>query len=153
MAIDAVAREASSPTSDELSRVVIETRLDRDPDAALTDVARRMNSKDFSWVVQAIAIHRQSGGDLAELLDHVGDTIRARTRIERQVKALSAEGKMSAIVLVVLPFVMAVLISSANHEYLKPLVDRNAGRVMLAGALALLLAGGLWLRRIVKPEF
>jgi tight adherence protein B len=152
-AIDAVAREASAPTSEELSRVVVETRLDRDPSLALADVAARMQSKDFDWVVQAISIHRQSGGDLAELLDHVGETIRGRVRVERQVKALSAEGKMSGIVLVILPFVMALLITTANPDYLRPLWAQGAGRVMLAGALALLLAGGLWIRRIVEPHY
>jgi tight adherence protein B len=152
-AIDAAAREAAAPTSDELGRVVIETRLGRNADDALAATATRMGSVDFEWVVQAIMIHRQAGGDLAELLDHVAETIRGRVRVQRQVRALSAEGRMSAIVLVALPFVMAVLISSANPDYLAPLWEETAGRVMLAVAAGLLVAGGLWLRRIVRPEY
>ena len=99
-AVDVGAREdASAPTSEEFARIVNETRVGRDLSDALDEVAERMGSDDFTWVAQAIAIHREVGGNLAEVLDAVGHTIRERNQIRRQVKALSAEGKLSAIVL------------------------------------------------------
>ena len=84
--------------------MVNETRVGRDLGEALDEIAERMGSDDFTWVAQAIAIHREVGGNLAEVLDAVGHTIRERNAIRRQVKALSAEGKLSAIVLMALPF-------------------------------------------------
>ena len=89
------------PASEEFARVINETRVGRDMAQALDETAARMDSEDFAWVAQAIAINRQVGGNLAEVLDTVGGTIRERGQIRRQVKALSAEGKLSAIVLMV----------------------------------------------------
>ena len=84
--------------------MINETRVGRDLGDALDEIAERMASEDFAWVAQAIAIHREVGGNLAEVLDTVGQTIRERNQIRRQVKALSAEGKLSAFVLMALPF-------------------------------------------------
>ena len=103
-AMDAVSQEADAPTSEEFARLVNETRVGRDLAEALDEIAERTASEDFAWVAQAIAIHREVGGNLAEVLDAVGHTIRERNAIRRQVKALSAEGKLSAIVLMSLPF-------------------------------------------------
>lgn len=152
-AIDAVAREADAPMASEFGRVVTETRLGRDLNDALNGVAERVGSDDFEWVVEAMEIHREVGGDLTEVLDHVGETIRSRTRIARQVRALSAEGKISALVLGILPFVLLIMVSISSPDYVSELFDTTAGNVMLLGAGVLLVTGGLWLRKIVKPEF
>ena len=116
--VDSVASEADAPTSEEFARIVNETRVGRDLNDALDEVAERMGSDDFTWVAQAIAIHREVGGNLAEVLDAVGHTIRERNAIRRQVKALSAEGKLSAIVLMALPFGVIGFISMSNPGYL-----------------------------------
>jgi tight adherence protein B len=152
-AIDAVARESDAPMSTEFGRVVTETRLGRDLNDALNDVAQRMGSSDFEWVVEAMQIHRDVGGDLTEVLDHVGETIRARIRIHRQVSALSAEGKISAIVLLILPFGVGLFVAISSPDYISALFDTTAGNNMLLVSLALLVVGGLWLRKIVRPEF
>ncbi|WP_324277156.1 ATPase, T2SS/T4P/T4SS family [Blastococcus brunescens] len=94
-ALDAVSRDSESPTAEEFSRVVNETRVGRDVKEALEEVAQRTGSEDFSWVVQAIAIHREVGGNLAEVLDGVGTTIRERNELRRQARVLSAEGRAS----------------------------------------------------------
>lgn len=151
--IDTVAREAESPTSEEIRRLAVETRLGRDLVEALAALADRMASEDFKWVVQAIEIQRDVGGDLAEVLDSVAGTIRDRTRIRRQVSALSAEGRMSAWVLMILPFGLAAVMAVTNPAYLSPLFGSGTGYTLLAVAAALLVAGGLWLRKIVKPIF
>jgi tight adherence protein B len=148
-----VGREAESPTAEEFRRLTIETRLGRDFVESLSALADRVGSDDFQWVVQAIEIQREVGGDLAEVLDTVAGTIRDRTRIRRQVSALSAEGRMSAWVLMILPFGLAAVMAVTNPKYLGPLFHSGKGHVLLAVGAALLVAGGLWLRRIVKPVF
>ena len=92
-----------------------------------------MGSDDFAWVAQAIAIHREVGGNLAEVLDAVGHTIRERNAIRRQVKALSAEGKLSAIVLMALPFGVIGFISMTNPGYLAKFTQSRSGYAMLGG--------------------
>jgi tight adherence protein B len=152
-AVDTVAREAESPTSDEFRRLTIETRLGRDFREALAAVASRVRSTDFDWVVQAIEIQREVGGDLAEILDAVGTTIRDRNRVRRQVQALSAEGRLSAWVLMVLPFAMASVMFVTNRTYLSTLWSSSLGVALVLGGAVLLAIGALWLRRIVKPVF
>jgi tight adherence protein B len=152
-AVDSVSTEAASPMSEEFARIVNETRVGRDLGDALDEVAARMASDDFTWVAQAISIHREVGGNLAEVLDAVGHTIRERNAIRRQVKALSAEGKLSAIVLMALPFGIIGFISMTNPGYLAKFTESLAGYVMLAVAAAMLLVGGLWLKKTVKIAF
>jgi tight adherence protein B len=152
-AVDSVAHEADAPTSEEFSRIVNETRVGRDLNDALDEVAERMGSDDFTWVAQAIAIHREVGGNLAEVLDAVGHTIRERNAIRRQVKALSAEGKLSAIVLMALPFGVTLFISMSNPAYIAKFTQSVTGYAMLAAAVVMLLVGGLWLKSTVKIKF
>ncbi|SEL46302.1 tight adherence protein B [Blastococcus sp. DSM 46786] len=152
-AVDSVSHEAEAPTSEEFARIVNETRVGRDLNDALDEVADRMGSDDFTWVAQAIAIHREVGGNLAEVLDAVGNTIRERNAIRRQVKALSAEGKLSAIVLMALPFGVTGFLSVSNPEYLAKFTQSLVGYGMLAGAAVMLLVGGLWLKKTVAIRF
>ena len=116
--LDAVARDASDPTADELARVVNQTRIGRDLNDALLETAVRMHSDDFTWTSQAIAVNRETGGNLSEVLDKVAKTIRERNEIRRQIRSLSAEGRLSAIVLIVLPFVVFGLILIIQPNYL-----------------------------------
>jgi tight adherence protein B len=152
-AVDSVSAEAAAPTSEEFARLVNETRVGRDLSDALDELADRMGSEDFVWVAQAIAIHREVGGNLAEVLDAVGHTIRERNAIRRQVKALSAEGKLSAIVLMALPFGIVAFISLSNPGYLAKFTQSLAGYGMLGVAALLLLVGGLWLKKTVRIRF
>jgi tight adherence protein B len=152
-AVDSVSQEAAAPTSEEFSRIVNETRVGRDLNEALDEVAQRMGSDDFVWVAQAIAIHREVGGNLAEVLDAVGHTIRERNAIRRQVKALSAEGKLSAVVLMALPFGVTGFISITNPAYLSKFTESLVGYGMLGGAGVMLLVGGLWLKKTVAIRF
>lgn len=152
-AVDAVAREAESPTAEEYRRLVVETRLGRELDDALAAMDRRVGNEDFNWVMQAIGIHREVGGDLAEVLDTVAGTIRERDQIRRQVKALSAEGRLSAAILFALPFAIAGFISLTNPGYLKELFTDPIGWGMLAVGTVLLTIGGIWLRKVVRLVF
>jgi tight adherence protein B len=152
-AVDAVSQDAVSPTSEEFARIVNETRVGRDLSDSLDEVAERMGSEDFTWVAQAIAIHREVGGNLAEVLDAVGHTIRERNQIRRQVKALSAEGKLSAIVLGALPVGIAGFVSMTNPSYMAKFTQSMAGYAMIAAAVVLMLLGGFWLKKTVAIKF
>ncbi len=113
-----------------------------------------MGSDDFTWVAQAIAIHREVGGNLAEVLDAVGHTIRERNAIRRQVKALSAEGKLSAIVLMALPFGIIGFISMTNPGYLAKFTESVARlRDARRRRVLMLVVGGLWLKKTVAIKF
>lgn len=152
-AIDAVAREAESPTAEEFTRIVNEHRLGRDIDDAMLAAAERMKSDDLAWTAQAVAIHREIGGNLSELLDHVADTVRERQQIRRQVQTLSAEGRVSAIVLMVLPIVVAVLLSVISPSYLVMFVTTPLGIALLGLSVVLFVVGGIWMRAITRITY
>ncbi|MFP5283032.1 MAG: type II secretion system F family protein [Actinomycetes bacterium] len=152
-ALASVAREAEQPTSEEFSRVINETRVGRELGGALDETAHRMGSEDFLWVTQAVAINREVGGNLAEVLDRVGHTIRERNQIRRQVKALSAEGKLSAIVLMALPFGILAFLSLTNPAYIATFTESLIGYLLIAAGVLLLVIGGLWLRKVVSFRF
>jgi tight adherence protein B len=152
-AINTVANEAIEPTAAEFARVVAETRLGRDLHDALTALADRMENSDFGWISDAIEIQQSVGGDLAEVLDTVASTIRDRNQIRRQVQALSAEGRLSAFILISLPFGLAGVISITNPDYLSELFESAAGRVLLLAGFVLMSIGVVWIRKIIKIVF
>jgi tight adherence protein B len=151
--VDAVSKEAEAPTSEEFARLVNENRLGRDLRDSMLDAAHRLHSEDFEWVGQAIEIHREVGGDLAEVLDQVGETIRERSQIKGQVRALSAEGRLSAYILVALPVGMFLYMSVVNSSYIATLYTNPIGWILLGVAVVLLVVGSFWLSRVVKIKF
>lgn len=150
--IDSVAQEMPDPIGGEFQRALLEMRLGREIDDALESIARRTQNEDFEWVVDAIRINKEVGGNLAEILDQVAETIRARNRLRRQISALTAEGRLSGIVLAALPVVMTMVLYATNPDYLSPMFSRTAGQIMLAFGIGLLIAGGLWLKKLVNVE-
>ncbi|KFF58791.1 hypothetical protein JF66_15910 [Cryobacterium sp. MLB-32] len=151
--IDAVSQEAGAPTNEEFARVVNETRLGRDLAEALEATAVRMHNEDFQWVAQAIAINRDVGGKLSDVFDQVSTTIRERNQIRRQVSALSAEGKMSAWVLLALPVGVFVFLLVAQPTYFAGFFVSIWGYVALALAVVLMAVGSVWMMAAVKVKF
>ncbi len=151
-AVDVVVREAAPPMSAELNRALVETRLGVPLEDALEAVATRMNNVDLSWVVMAIKIQREVGGNLAEVLTNVAATLRERERLRRQVQVLSAEGRLSAGILFGLPLVFIVYLMLVRPEYIAQLITDPLGIVMAVVGAALLVAGGFWLRKVVRVE-
>lgn len=152
-ALDSVARYADAPTSEEFSRVVNESRLGRDLSAALADTAVRMRSNDFHWTAQAIAVNRETGGNLSEVLQRTAATIRERNQIRRQVKALSGEGRMSAMILLALPVVVFGLVLILQPNYLQPFFASIIGWLALATAVILMILGTVWMYFAVRVKF
>jgi tight adherence protein B len=151
-AVDAAARESQDPISTEFDRALVEARLGIPLEEALESVAERMSSKDFYWVVLAIGIQRQTGGNLAELLTTVANTLREREQLRRQVQVLSAEGRLSAWILGLLPVVFALYLVVTQPEYLQPLLRDPLGWILLGLGATLMIVGGFWLSRVVKVE-
>ncbi len=150
--VDTVVKEGQEPIAGEFRRVLVETRLGISLDDAFQGVAERFESKDFAWVVMAIRIQRQVGGNLAELLDTVAGTMREREYMRRQVAALAAEGKLSAWVLGLLPPLFLVYLLLTKRDYVMPMFTEPMGWLMLAGAGTLLSVGVFWMSRLVKVE-
>lgn len=151
-AIEAVAQEAPDPTGREFARALSEIRLGRSPVEALKDIARRIGSVDFDWAVLAVEIQREVGGNLGEVLQTTSETMLQRTRLKREVRAMTAEGRISAWVLGSLPFLMFIYLFVNNRAYLEPLLNSGWGLVSLGGGVLLLLAGIVWINRIVKVD-
>ena len=150
--LEAVAQEIADPMQKELQRVFTEVRLGRPVEDALGDAADRMDSNDLRWTVMAIRIQREVGGNLAVLLDTVSDTMVKRERIRRELRALTAEGRLSAIVLSLVSPILALAIWLIQPEYLQPLFHDFLGILGLVLAIVLSIVGWFWLRRIVDIE-
>jgi tight adherence protein B len=151
-AVDAVVREGSQPAASEFSRALVEARLGADLEDALNRVADRMNSTDLRWTVMAIRIQREVGGNLAEVLRTTVGTMRERAYLRRQVSSLSAEGRLSAYVLIALPLLIGGWFFYSDPSYMRPLYTTLIGLVMLVGSVVLILVGAFWMRRLIKIE-
>lgn len=151
-AVEAVAAEAPQPTGREFGRSIAESRLGRPVVDTMQAIAERMRSQDFQWAVMAIEIQREVGGNLAEVLQTVADTMRQRNRLKGEIRALTAEGRLSAIVLALLPVVLFAFLYTTNRGYLEPLFSVTAGLIAIGAGLGLMGAGIYWLKKIVDIE-
>jgi tight adherence protein B len=151
-AVDTVVREGPEPIASEFKRVLVEARIGMPLEDAFEGVAERFESKDFAWSVMAIRIQRQVGGNLAELLTTVAATMRERAYLRRQVRTLSAEGRMSATILCALPPVFALYLFITNREFLAPLVADPRGWMLTVFGALWLVIGVFWMSRLVKVD-
>lgn len=151
-AVEAVASEAPDPTAREFGRAMVEARLGRSVGDSLGGIVERTQSQDFEWAVMAIEIQREVGGNLAEVLSTVANTMLQRNRLRGEIRALTAEGRLSAIVLGALPFVMFLFLWLTNREYLQPLLDETFGQIAIGVGLLLIAAGIFWLKKIVDID-
>jgi len=151
-AVDALVREGPEPIASEFGRAMAEIRLGGDLEDALERTANRNGSRDLAWLVMAIRIQREVGGNLSEVLETAVETMRERGRLHRHVRALSAEGRMSAYVLIGMPIVLAAWMLAFRREYIRPLYTEPLGLMMLAGAVVMVGLGTLWISRLIKVE-
>lgn len=151
-ALDTATKEIGEPAAGELGRALAEIRLGRNVEDALNALAARIGSQDLEWAITAIEIQRKVGGNLAEVLETVSKTIRERETLRRQVKVLSAEGRLSVTILTVLPFLLALYLMTVNPDYLRTLTGTSIGVLLIIGALTLMGVGYLWMRKIVRLD-
>ncbi|MER3412450.1 MAG: hypothetical protein C4305_09270 [Thermoleophilia bacterium] len=148
--LQAVVDEGHDPASKEFKRVLAETRLGRPLEDALQDMVERLCSKNLAFIVTAVSVQTQVGGSLAGLFDMVAETVRNRQQFARKIKALTAMGRMSAYVLVGLPFLVGAAIGLMNPEYMAPLFHTSAGHKLLLVGLTMMAVGSLILKKIVS---
>jgi tight adherence protein B len=149
-AVDTVVHEAADPIAGEFQRVLTEARLGRPLEDAFEAMAKRTRSLDFEWTVMAIRLQRQVGGNLAEVLSTVSQTIRDRYSLKRQIRALSAEGRLSSLILSILPVLLFGALLLFNPAFLRPLFTTTVGIMMMAGAAVLMIFGVFWLKKITE---
>lgn len=147
--MEIISREMEPPMSTEFERVMRDTSLGKSLDEALHDMDERVGSADFSLVVTAVLIQQQVGGNLATILDTIRSTITERIRIRREVNTLTAQGKMSGIVLACIPVALALFFYITSPEYLTPLLTTDIGKVAIIGTVFLVIVGFIIIRKIV----
>ncbi len=150
--LESVANEATQPTRRELQRVFTESRLGRPIEDALEDSANRMSSVDLMWAVMAIRIQREVGGNLAELLDTVADTMKQRERIRLEIKALTAEGRFSGWILGLFPVAFAGILYLVQPDYMSVLFSETFGIIAVIACAIMTFIGFIWLRKILQIE-
>jgi tight adherence protein B len=148
-ALSVVVDDASEPSRSEFRRVVGDEQLGVPLDEALKTVVRRMENDDLDQVALVAALQRRAGGNMAEVLDRVTDTIRERFELRRMVATLTAQGRLSRWVVTALPVILLAAITALNPSYVEPLFSTTGGRVMLIGATVMVVSGSLVIKRIV----
>lgn len=150
-ALDAVANQAAEPARSEFQRVNFESRVGLDVGDSLRAMADRMQSASFGWVVSALEINREVGGELAKVLSGLAATIRERQALDRQISTLTAEGRVSAYVLTALPMIVGLGMALLNPGYFEPMRD-SPGPQILIFCVVLLIVGWIWMRSMIKAE-
>lgn len=151
-ALDAVARDTAEPAAKEFSRSLAETRIGTDITDALERMGDRMDSQSMHWTVMSIRIQRDVGGNLADTLRTTAATLRERESIARQVRTLSAEGRLSAYVLIGLPIFLFLYLVKTNYDYVSLLWTTQIGLFMTGGGIVAMIMGVIWMRNVVKIE-
>lgn len=149
-AFELISREMDAPMGREVQLVVNEVNLGNTLEYALDNMQRRVASPDFELVVTAVLIQRQVGGDLASILDTISETIAERVRMRREVMTLTAQGRMSGIVLALTPIVLAIIMNIISPGYMRPLFETELGRLFMMGAIGMEVIGFLIIRKIVN---
>lgn len=151
-AVEMISREMDDPIGGEFAEVMREMRLGASLEKALVAMTQRVQSKDFELVVTAVLIQRQVGGNLAQILDTISETVEERIRMRREVKSLTAQGRASGMVLAALPLGLAGILTIVNPGYLQPLITEDLGHFAIAGAIVLDIIGFYVINRIVNIE-
>jgi tight adherence protein B len=151
-ALESLVREAPQPVAAEFGRALAEHRLGADVSDALDRVAQRTQSEDLAWAVMAVRIQRDVGGNLAEILQTSVETMRERGRLRRHVRALSAEGRLSAWVLIFVPLALALFMFIYRRSYLMPLFTDPRGIMLAVGGGVLFVVGIFWMTRVIRVE-
>jgi tight adherence protein B len=149
-ALKAVVEDAPEPSKTELRRVVMDEQIGIPLPDALATVTERMKSEDFQHVSVVAALQRETGGNTAEVIELVAETVRERIEIRRMVRGLTAQGRLSGMILSMLPVGMLIFISTTNPSYVHPLFHTTTGLIALGIALTLVAVGGLVMKKIIE---
>ncbi|MEA2016604.1 MAG: type II secretion system F family protein [Actinomycetota bacterium] len=152
-ALAMVVDESKPPLSEEFRRMLSEMRMGIQERKALENLTDRIKSEYFDWTVMAINVQREVGGNLSEVMATISDTIRERDRVMNRIKALTSEGKLSAIILIALPAVVGLLLAVLNREYISLLYTTKIGLLMMVGAVIMMIMGIIWILKIIQIKY
>jgi len=150
--METVAKELAPPASEEFGRVVREIGLGLSNEEALNNLLRRVNSDDLDLMITAVNVHHEVGGNLSEILDTIGHTIRERVRIKGEIRTITAGQRASGYIIALLPFVLGAFLFMVNREYMSVLFEDQCGLAMLIAAAMGMIAGFFIIQRIVAIE-
>lgn len=150
--MDIVAKEIKGPIGEEFVRALNEIQLGVTLEEALDGICQRVKDEDFEMVAMSVVIQRQVGGNLSQILDTVGETIRDRIKLKGEIKALTAEGVISGWAIGLLPVIVAAMCSAMNEEYFKPLQESGLGDMLLIGCIVSEVIGMLVIRWIINVK-
>lgn len=151
-AMEVISKEMPAPISEEFGRIVFELQLGVPFDTAMANLIRRMPSSDMDLVVTAMSVQREVGGNLAEVLDAISFTIRERVRIKGEIKAMTAQGRITGYVITALPFALGGFIYLVNPEFMSGLFTDPCGWIMMGVSLVMIVLGYLAINKIVSVE-
>lgn len=151
-AVDMVANEMSAPISTEFAKLVGEMRLGLPTDEALENIGKRVGSRDFDLVIIAVVIHRQVGGNLAQILESISSTIMERIKMKREISTLTAQGRMSGWIVGLLPMGLALVLHLMNPNYLIPMIEEPLGQMAIGIGLTSQMIGAFCIKQIVDID-
>ena len=151
-AINLLAREMDNPARQEFRLVAQEMQLGTPLEEALGHLAQRMESMEMDLTVASVAIARQVGGNLSEIMENIAGTIRERLRVEGRVKALTAQGRIQGIVMCLMPFMLGFIIYLVQPDFIRPVFTTWAGYLLIAVIVAWMALGAVIVRKVVSVE-
>jgi tight adherence protein B len=151
-AMGLIGREMNPPISSEFTKTVMELQLGASTEVAMENMGRRMPSKDLNLVITAVLIQRQVGGNLSQILDTVAETLMERVRMKREIRALTAQGRLSGYVLVCLPFFFAIAMYMISPEFMQPMLTQTLGHILIGVGIFMDFVGLMVIRKLVNIE-
>jgi len=148
-----VVDESKPPLGEEFRRILSEMRMGITEKQALENTSKRIKSEYFDWTVMAINVQREVGGNLAEIMETISSTIRERDRVMNRIKALTSEGRLSAIILIALPIVLGILLMVMNRVYISLLFTTKLGLTMLLVSGVIMIIGIIWILKIIQIKY
>lgn len=152
-AMDTISNECDDPIKSEFKRTVNEITFGSSQDDALEAMAERVKSEDFNLVVSAVSVQRQTGGNLSEILDTIAGTIRERYKIKGEIKTMTGQGRVSGIIIGVLPIVLLLVMSLINKDLIMTLFTTMIGKILLVISICLETIGAIIINKIVTIKF
>ena len=151
--MDTISNECDDPIKSEFKRTVNEITFGSSQDDALEAMAERVKSEDFNLVVSAVSVQRQTGGNLSEILDTIAGTIRERYKIKGEIKTMTGQGRVSGIIIGVLPIVLLLVMSLINKDLIMTLFTTMIGKILLVISICLETIGAIIINKIVTIKF
>jgi tight adherence protein B len=151
-ALGMVAEELPAPVGPEFKKIFDQQNFGLPLREALEGLAVRVPLVDVKFFVTAVAIQRDTGGNLAEILDNLSRVVRERFKVQRQVRVHTAHGRITGFVLLALPVFLAIALSMLNPDHMRPLFQERLGQAMIAATIVMQIVGFIWIRRVIRIE-